>query len=92
MASNQIFTLVNLSPIGFKEPNYPVPFCSLCRGRLNDVCGQCLETKSSTCNVINTDGSYFHQHCHALVRDDKPKAKGKAKCPAPQDYSESESE
>jgi len=79
MANNKIFTLTNFSPIGFKEVNYPVQFCSLCRGRLVDVCSICIEKGSNVCNVINSDGSYYHFHCHSFMNDNNKKQKAKPK-------------
>ena len=79
MSNTKFFTLVNFSPIGFKEVNYPVQFCSLCRGRLVDVCSMCMEKGSETCNVINSDGSYYHFHCHSFMGAENKKQKAKAK-------------
>jgi hypothetical protein len=69
--SDKIFTLTNFSPIGFKQVNYPVQYCAICRGCLVDVCSTCVEKKSEICNVINADGSFYHHHCYNFV--DKPK-------------------
>jgi len=77
--SSKIFTLTNFSPIGFKEINYPVQFCTLCRGRLVDVCSSCIERNNDICNVINTDGSYFHYHCYNLMNNDNKNPAAKAK-------------
>ncbi|XWV24624.1 hypothetical protein QJ856_gp1161 [Tupanvirus deep ocean] len=79
MSTNKIFTLTNFTPIGFKEVNYPVQFCSLCRGRLADVCSLCIERGSDTCNVINNEGSYYHFHCHSFINTENKKTSVKAK-------------
>lgn len=72
--SNKIFTLTNFSPIGFKQINYPVQYCTICRGCLVDVCSMCIEKGNEVCNVINTDGSFYHYHCYNLINaSSKPK-------------------
>lgn len=76
--ANQLFKLIELSPIGFKKPYYPVQHCSLCRGYLNDVCNTCMEKKCDKCDVINSDGTYYHRHCHTFMNQ-KPVAKKCAK-------------
>lgn len=68
MSNIKIFTLTNFSPIGIKEVNYPVQFCSLCRGRLIDVCSLCIENGSEICNIINNDEFYYHYHCHNIIK------------------------
>lgn len=90
MSSNNTFTLVDFSPMGFIEPNYPVKFCSLCRGELNEVCGKCIETNSEKCNVTNCDDSYFHRHCYDMVKEID--IKNKAKKPKPPEYDDSDSD
>lgn len=72
------FKLTNFSPIGFKVVNYPVQFCSLCRGYLSEVCNTCTERKSEVCNVINSEGSYYHNHCYQFMNStSKTKVKPK---------------
>ncbi len=63
----KIFNLVNFSPIGFKEINYPTPFCTLCRGYLTEVCGDCMDRGFDKCTITNQDDAYYHTHCHALM-------------------------
>ena len=79
MSTNKIFTLTNFTPIGFKEVNYPVQFCYLCRGRLTDVCSLCIERDSDICNVINNDDSYYHFHCYSLIDTENKKSTSKPK-------------
>ncbi len=76
--SNKIFTLTNLTPIGFRQVNYPVQYCTICRGCLVDICSICIEKGSQVCNVINTDGSFYHYHCYNFINAaNKPKAPAK---------------
>jgi len=64
-----IFKLVKFCPVGFYAPNYPVAFCSLCRGKLTDVCSTCYENNCEICRVINNDDNYYHQHCYQLLKE-----------------------
>lgn len=74
MSTNEnIFVLTNFSPIGFKKINYPVQYCPLCRGFLTDVCQQCVDRKSEKCNVINSDGAYYHHHCFTFLNNQSKK-------------------
>lgn len=80
--NTKIFKLTSFSPIGFKTMNYPVQFCSLCRGYLTDVCSTCMEKGCEKCDVINNDGSYYHNHCYTFMSGGpkavaKPAPKGK---------------
>jgi len=79
MQDTRTFKLTNLSPIGFKVVNYPTQYCCLCRGYLTEVCNTCMERGSENCNIVKSDGSYYHQHCLAFMNSDtkKPPAKGK---------------
>lgn len=74
---NRVFKLVNFTPIGFKNMNYPVQFCALCRGYLSEVCSNCMETGCEKCTVTKQNDSYYHTHCLALMNaeDKKPVAK-----------------
>ena len=74
MADTRIFKLTNLSPIGFKTVNYPVKFCSLCRGYLTEVCSTCIEKGEEKCTVTNHDGSYYHTHCYSFMNTQPKKA------------------
>ena len=89
MEDKRTFKLVNFSPIGFKMINYPVQFCSLCRGYLTEVCNTCTENNCEKCDVIQADDSYYHVHCYKFVNDNngahKPPPKKKY-------YSEEESD
>ena len=67
MEDKRTFKLINFTPIGFKVINYPVQYCSLCRGYLTDVCNTCSETNCEICDVIQADGSYYHVHCYKFV-------------------------
>ena len=69
MSDTQIFKLINFSPIGFKKPNYPVQYCSLCRGYLTDVCTSCIENHRENCVVVNYNDVYYHQHCYNFMNN-----------------------
>ena len=66
-SDSRIFKLTNFSPIGFKQVNYPVPYCSLCRGYLTEVCGTCIEKGEEECAVTKNNDSYYHAHCYTLM-------------------------
>ena len=72
--TTQTFKLTKFSPIGFKMVNYPVQYCSLCRGYLTDVCCSCMEKKCDKCDVINNNGNYYHNHCY-IFNNQKPVVK-----------------
>lgn len=82
---NRIFKLTSFSPIGFMKPNYPVKFCSLCRGYLVEVCNECLEKHHEVCEVINQENTYYHKHCYSLMNSTN-------KTPIPKDKNEIESD
>lgn len=65
----KIFTMISFTPVGFKEINYPVQYCSLCRGQLTELCNFCLENKTNKncCEVIQDKNNYYHTHCHKFV-------------------------
>lgn len=70
MSENKnIFVLTNFSPIGFKKNNYPVQYCLLCRGFLSDICEKCVENKCEKCNIINSEGAYYHYHCFSHLNE-----------------------
>lgn len=69
--TDKIFKMIDFSPIGFKQINYPVQFCSLCRGKLTDVCGACFEKNITKCDVINTDDTYYHLHCYRMIEKEE---------------------
>lgn len=71
----KVFKLVKFSPIGFKAMNYPVQYCSICRGYLIEVCSICMEKGDDTCNIINSDGAYYHNHCFLLTKDKESRKK-----------------
>ena len=74
----RVFKMTNFSPIGFKADNYPVQYCSLCRGYLNEVCSTCMENGNESCAVGKFADTYYHNHCHSLMNSDskkKPAAK-----------------
>lgn len=71
--TDKIFKLIDFSPIGFKQINYPVQFCSLCRGKLVDVCGNCFENNITKCDVINTNDTYYHLHCYKMIETSEKK-------------------
>lgn len=81
--TTNIFKLTSFSPVGIKQPNYPVQFCCLCRGHLHEVCSQCMEKNNEECAVTkdNDTENYYHEHCYTLInRTNKPlNAKAKAK-------------
>lgn len=64
-----IFKIKNLSPIGFKIENYPVKYCSICRGYLTNVCSACDEIGCEICTVVNMNNIYYHNHCYSLMND-----------------------
>lgn len=64
----QIFTITNLTPIGFRELKYPVKYCCLCRGLLNDTCYTCYTTNNTECHVIKVDDKYYHTHCKNVTK------------------------
>ena len=66
---DRIFKLTNFSPVGFKNYNYPVQFCSLCRGYLSDVCSNCIEKGEDDCDVVKQNESYYHKHCYSLINN-----------------------
>ena len=61
------FKLISLTPIGFKEVNYPITYCTICRGYLTEVCGDCLEKKCEKCEVNKFNDTYYHVHCYKLT-------------------------
>ena len=67
MSDTRTFKLTRFSPIGFKVENYPVQFCSLCRGYLTEVCSTCMEKSNEKCDVINSGESYYHNHCFTFM-------------------------
>lgn len=69
------FKLTNFSPIGLKIVNYPVQFCSLCRGYLTEVCNICMENNSENCAVVNIDNTFYHDHCYKFMDCGKNKSK-----------------
>lgn len=82
----RIFKLKNFTPVGFKQPNYPVKICPLCRGNLTNVCTFCAEKNLEKCNVLcydssggtngvpGTNGVYYHVHCYSfMVNSNKKK-------------------
>ena len=73
--SNPFFSLINFTPVGFKEPCYPVQYCCLCRGKLNDVCSTCLENLNQyvNCNVLKVEDNYYHSHCYIILRTTESK-------------------
>jgi hypothetical protein len=76
--SDKIFKLTNFSPIGFKVMNYPVQFCSLCRGYLTEPCSICMEKRNENCTVLDNDGSFYHNHCYIFMNSENNfKAKSK---------------
>ncbi len=68
--NNKVFKIVSFSPIGFKKNNYPVPYCSYCRGYLDNVCYKCIEQKCEICKVANKNETYYHIHCANLASKD----------------------
>lgn len=76
------FKLINLTPVGFKYPDYPQELCGLCRGPLNQKCFVCVDKEhdsdnsedsddDSDCSIIKLDRAnsiiYCHRHCsHAF--------------------------
>lgn len=70
---NRIFKLTNFSPVAFKVFNYPVQFCSVCRGYLSEVCSNCMETGLDKCDVIKHTDVYYHKHCHDLMNSAQKK-------------------
>lgn len=69
------FKLRNLTPVGFKIPNYPTSICQICRGPLLSVCIDCEEKNSEICDVTkSSDGNFYHMHCTTLIKstDKKP--------------------
>lgn len=72
MTDKRTFKLLNFSPIGFKVENYPVQYCSLCRGYLTEICNTCVENKCENCDVIQANESYYHVHCHKLFNGNVP--------------------
>ena len=75
----RVFKLVDFSPVGFKVMNYPVQFCSLCRGYLSDPCSNCIENNNDKCTVTNQNNSYYHTHCFTFMNADVKKPIGKKK-------------
>jgi len=72
MATNKkIFKLTNFVPIGFKNINYPIDMCLLCRGPLTEVCHTCSEKNIENCPVEEHNKLYYHKHCHTLVKNDQ---------------------
>lgn len=72
--SSKFLTLVNLTPIGYSYPNYPVKHCALCKGLLIEPCVDC-ETKmsavknSKNCEVIDDKEVWYHKHCHMNINN-----------------------
>lgn len=94
-SASKIFELVDFSPIGFKTINYPVPYCSICRGYLVNVCSTCKETGQELCAVVNTDNTYYHNHCYQMIKPEpakKPVLKGKKKAKYTSSDSDSDSD
>lgn len=76
---NRVFKLINFSPIGFITINFPVQFCSLCRGYLNEPCSICTEKNEVKCDVICQNDTYYHNHCYGLMNSgSKEKSKKKS--------------
>ena len=75
--SSNIFKLVNFSPVGFKQINYPTAYCLLCRGYLTEICDSCTKYNRDECHVLEKDGSYYHMHCYNIIarKNDKTKKK-----------------
>ena len=71
--STPIFKLINFSPVGFRQPNYPTSYCSLCRGYLSDICHTCNDNNIDTCLIIENDHSFYHKHCFDFMKDTKKK-------------------
>ena len=67
------FTMTEFRPIGLRIPNYPVTNCATCRGLLIDVCGECEEKASETCNVVTIDNNYHHDHCYKIFQANQVK-------------------
>lgn len=67
--SKPVFKLCELTPIGFKIPNYPSDICSVCRGKLLEVCEDCAEKNNERCDVmINSDNIIYHTHCSVFIK------------------------
>lgn len=80
MSSNtRVFEMVSFSPIGFKIVNYPVSYCPLCRGYLTELCNICIENENENCDVINNDGTYYHNHCYKFMNSKSTVPKKKKK-------------
>lgn len=67
--SEPIFKFIDFSPIGFKENNYPVQLCSICKGELNEICHFCLENGQKECVVTNNNNDYYHTHCYSALKE-----------------------
>ena len=65
--SSNIFKLISLNPVGFKKPNYPTPYCSLCRGYLDKPCNNCTKVNNEKCPVYEKDNIYYHNHCYVFI-------------------------
>jgi hypothetical protein len=69
MADKPLFRLCNLTPVGYKVPNYPSEICLVCRAPLLGVCVSCDETHNEICSVAKADGgNFYHEHCMALLK------------------------
>lgn len=59
-----IFELIQITPIGFKQIIYPHSNCIYCRGPLHDVCIECAKKNDKVCNIIHNEKNlYYHEHC-----------------------------
>lgn len=69
--NRKIFKLIEFEPVGFKIINCPVPYCSFCRGSINDICASCKENNKyniTLCTVRKcNDKVYYHTHCYMLL-------------------------
>lgn len=75
----RVFKLTNFSPIGFQKIKYPVQYCTLCRGDLTEVCSTCMEKHCEKCDVVNNNGTFYHNHCLEMINRKPVETKKKKK-------------
>jgi hypothetical protein len=63
------FRLTKFVPVGFKEVNYEINMCLLCRGKLTEVCSECQKNNCENCPVVKKDHTDYHSHCLVYLDD-----------------------
>ena len=68
MSNKPVFKLCNITPVGFRIPDYKIEICSICRGALLSVCNDCENKNIKDCDVkTNEKGDIYHAHCSRLL-------------------------